>query len=97
VRARCPWLLARLPPPPPGFARGSGAFRPGRSSADGGIDESPEFLDAALRAAPNCSRSSRITAVSSAIWADKSATCADSAEISASRGSSGGSDSVTSR
>jgi hypothetical protein len=60
--------------PLPGFARGAGAFRPGRSSADGGIEEFPGVLDAALRAASSCSRSSRITAVSSAIWADKPVT-----------------------
>ena len=88
--------------PLPGFARGAGAFRPGRSSDDGGIEEFPEFRDAARRAASSCPRSSRTRPVSSASWADRSVTCADSAaisaacsRISASRGSSGGSDSVT--
>ena len=46
---------------------GPAAGRPGRSSADGGIEEFPEFLDAALRAASSCSRSSRTSAVSSVI------------------------------
>jgi hypothetical protein len=76
-------------PDPPRF-RWPGAFRPGRTSAEGGIEELPEFLDAALRAASSCPRSSATSAVSSA-------TCADSSRISASRGSSGGSDSVTAR
>jgi hypothetical protein len=62
--------------------------RPGRSSALGGIEEFPEFLDAALRAASSCSRSSATSAVSAAI-------CPACSRISASRGSSAGSDSVT--
>ena len=106
-QARCaPGAPGCLPGlrPLPGFARGAGAFRPGRSSDDGGIEELPEFRDAARRAASSCPRSSRTSPVSSASWADRSVTCADSpaisaacSRISASRGSSGGSDSDTPR
>jgi hypothetical protein len=92
-QARCaPGAPGCLPcrfPDPPRF-RWPGAFRPGRSSAEGGIEELPEFLDAARQAASSCSRSSATSDVSSA-------TCADSSRISASRGSSGSSDSVTAR
>jgi hypothetical protein len=45
-----------------------------RGCADGGIEEFPEFLDAALRAASSSSRSSRTSPVSSATWADKPST-----------------------
>jgi hypothetical protein len=57
-------------PDPPRF-RWPGAFRPGRSSADGGIEEFPEFRDT--------SRSSRASRSS------RPATCADSSEFRASR------------
>jgi hypothetical protein len=58
---------ARLLPPPLVTARSAvrrcflGGFRPGRSSDDGGIEESPLFRDPARAAAANCSRSSATT------------------------------------
>ena len=81
-----------------------GGLRPGRSSALGGIEEFPEFLDAARRAASSCSRSPATSDSSAAIRSPCPAICASCASsraacsrISASRGSSGGSESVTAR
>jgi hypothetical protein len=82
----------------------AGGLRPGRSSALGGIEEFPEFLDAARRAASSCSRSSATSASSAATRSPCPAICPSCASsraacsrISASRGSSGGSESVTAR
>jgi hypothetical protein len=68
-------------------------LRPGRSSLLGGIEEFPEFLVADLKAASSCPRSAVSAAICSS-WATSRAACP---RISASRGSSGGSDSVTPR
>jgi hypothetical protein len=46
---RLPLLLRPLGGPP---LLAAGSRRPGRSSADGGIEEFPEFRDAALRPRP---------------------------------------------
>ena len=70
VRARRAGLLARLAPFPfPRFGLAGGGVRPGRSSADGGIEEFPLFRDT--------SRSSRST------LAARSATCPASRAFSA--------------
>jgi hypothetical protein len=45
--------------------RDSGAMRPGRSSADGGIEEFPEFRDAARSSRANRADSSAFAASSS--------------------------------
>jgi Transposase len=88
-----------------------GSLRPGRSSLLGGIEEFPEFRDAARRAASSCSRNWTTRASSTAIRSPCPAICSSCAAIcpacassraacsrvSASRGSSGGSESVTAR
>jgi hypothetical protein len=61
MRPRRPWLLAGLRSPRPRGCPRRGGVRPGRSSADGGIDELPLFGEAG--------RSSRST------LAARSATC----------------------
>jgi len=89
----------------------AGGLRPGRSSLPGGIEEFPEFRDAARRAASSCSRNWTTRASSAAIRSPCPAICSSCAaicpacassraacsRISASRGSSGGSESVTAR
>jgi hypothetical protein len=70
------WLQARCAPgapgcfpcffPPPRFGRGAGAFLPGRSSAEGGIPEFPEFRDTARSSFASRSDRSVTCAVSSA-------------------------------
>jgi len=89
----------------------AGGRRPGRSSLPGGIEEFPEFRDAARRAASSCSRNWTTSPSSAAIRSPRPAICSSCAaicpacassraacsRISASRGSSGGSESVTPR
>jgi hypothetical protein len=90
VRARRARLLSLPPLPAPRDLRGSGAVLPRRSSADGGIEEFPEFRDTAR--SRRASRSSiSLTRASSAEFRSASITtsCACTA-ISPSRAASSG-------
>jgi hypothetical protein len=66
MRAGSAGLPALLVFPSPRFGPGSGTFLPGRSSADGGIPEFPEFRDTARSGFANRSDRSVTRAVSSA-------------------------------
>ena len=96
VRARRPALLPLPSLPVPRLGLGSGAVFPGRSSADGGIPEFPEFRDTARSSFASRSASSVTCAASSAFRASRTSISTPWTSASTARSSSAA-DAVTAR
>ena len=99
LQARCdpgaPGCPPGLRPPPPRFGLGAGGLRPGRSSAEGAIEELPLLRPSRRRSSRTSAASATRSARSSSIAAACSAITASRAAHEAQPGAGGGRTAIT--